>query len=89
MQTIRRMFESYRETILLPLVICVVLPGAAGAWWRHVHEEPRSQTPPLSSLLEAGILKPEACTPVKPASPRKLERTTRSLAAVTVPLDDR
>lgn len=27
----------FSETFLLPLVICVLLPGMAGAWWRHSH----------------------------------------------------
>ena len=37
-----------RDTFLLPLVICVVLPGMAGAWWRHSY----------------GALRAEAATPV-------------------------
>jgi hypothetical protein len=48
MQKIRRMFETSGETILLPLVICVLLPGAAGAWWRHSHDEPHSQAPAIT-----------------------------------------
>lgn len=87
MQKIRRKFESYRETILLPMVICVVLPGAAGAWWRHVHEEPRPQAAQLSTILEAAEMQSEAC-PVS-ARPRKSEGTARSLVASTVPLGDR
>ena len=88
MQKIKRMFESYRETILLPLVICVVMPGAAGVWWRHVHEEPRPQAAPLSAILEAAEMQPEAC-PVTSARPRKSEGTTRRLVASTVPPGDR
>jgi hypothetical protein len=42
------MSALFRETLLLPLVVCVVLPSMAGAWWRHTHADPAVQPPAVS-----------------------------------------
>jgi len=41
MKRINRML--FRENVLLPLVICVILPGMAGAWFRHSHGDLQPQ----------------------------------------------
>lgn len=43
----------FRENVLLPLVICVILPGMAGAWWRHSHGDVRPQVETTISTTDA------------------------------------
>jgi len=43
----------FRENVLLPLVICVILPGMAGAWWRHSHGDLRPQVETTISTTDA------------------------------------
>jgi hypothetical protein len=45
----------FRENVLLPLVICVILPGMAGAWWRHSHGDLQPQE------VETTISTSDAC----------------------------